>query len=87
MYKEFYELTFIADEMFFHSIILNSPFKENVTNNNLRYIDWHKGPEYPRIFTSEDLKDILQSDRLWARKFSTGKDPLILDQLVKNILS
>jgi len=87
IFKEFYELTYIPDEMFFQSIILNSPFKESVTYNNLRYIDWQTGPEYPRIFTSEDLKDILQSGRLWARKFSADRDPLILDQLEENILS
>lgn len=87
IYKSFYELTYIPDEMFFHSIILNSPFKENVINNNLRYIDWKKGPEYPRVFTSDDLNDILQSDRLWARKFSAEKDPVILDELERNILT
>ena len=86
VYKEFYELTYIPDEMFFHSIILNSPFKKNVLNNNLRYIDWNTGPEYPRVLTNDDLEKIIGSERLWARKFSSAKDYGILDQIEKTII-
>ncbi|EGE1074208.1 glycosyl transferase, partial [Escherichia coli] len=28
------------DEMFFQSLLLNSPFKKSIVNNNLRYIKW-----------------------------------------------
>lgn len=86
IYKEYYELTLIPDEMFFQSIILNSPFKDNVQNDNLRYIDWTTGPETPRVLTSDDLSAILGSGKIWARKFDSTRDPLLLDQIEKNIL-
>lgn len=85
IYKEYYELTFIPDEMFFHSIILNSPFKENVQNNNLRYIDWKTGPETPRILTSDDLNTLFGSDKLWARKFDINRAPLVLDRIEEKL--
>lgn len=85
LYKQYYELTFIPDEMFFHSIILNSPFKENVQNDNLRYIDWKTGPETPRILTSDDLNTLFGSDKLWARKFDINRDSLLLDQIEEKL--
>ena len=85
IYREYYELTFIPDEMFFHSIILNSPFKENVQNDNLRYIDWKTGPETPRILTSDDLNTLFGSDKLWARKFDINRGPLLFDQIEEKL--
>lgn len=85
IYREYYELTYIPDEMFFHTIILNSPFKEKVQNDNLRYIDWKTGPESPRILTSDDLNTLFASDKLWARKFDINRAPLLLDQIEEKL--
>lgn len=38
-YVQFYKHTFCPDEMFFHTIIGNSPYKQRVANN-LTYADW-----------------------------------------------
>jgi len=81
IYKDFYESTYIPDEMFFQSIVLNSPLRGNAVNNSLRYIDWKTGPEYPRVLTVEDVKAMSDSNKLWARKFSGVKDPLVLDRI------
>lgn len=45
-YVDFYKYTLIPDELFFHTIIGNSPFKENVVNA-LMYTDWLKGSAHP----------------------------------------
>lgn len=45
-----------ADEMFIQSILLNSKFKNDVVSNDLRYIDWGSGPEYPKILRTEDFE-------------------------------
>jgi hypothetical protein len=80
-------LTYIPDEMFFQTLIMNSPFKEQTVNNNLRYIDWVNGPEAPRVLTSADLTSMVGSDRLWARKFSEEKDLFVLNEIEKMILA
>lgn len=42
----FFKHTFVPDEMFFQTIIMNSPFAPTV-RNTLTYADWESGPPYP----------------------------------------
>lgn len=85
LYGEFFEHSFISDEIFFNTLIMNSPFSEKTVNNNLKYIDWHTGPAVPRVFSSEDWSALSQSDRLWARKFLDDGSSDILDRLEAHI--
>jgi len=73
--------SFCAEEIYFQTIILNSPFKNNIVNNNLRYIEWEPGKPNPRIFTTEDFDSLKVSSQLFARKFDIGIDEEILDRL------
>lgn len=85
LYEEYFERCLIPDEIFFNTLILNSPFKENIMNNNLKYIDW-RGTPHPCILTMEDWQYIVQSESLWARKFvDSGEGSNILDRLEKHI--
>lgn len=59
-----------TDEIWIQSIIMNSPLKEKVINDDLRYIDWVKGPDYPRVLDETDLINIEQSKALFARKIN-----------------
>ncbi|WP_397361844.1 hypothetical protein [Paenibacillus sp.] len=43
-YVRFFKNTLCGDEIFFHTIILNSAFKNNVRNEIKRYTDWETGP-------------------------------------------
>lgn len=76
---EFYKSTYIPDEMFFQTIIMNSPFAKSVVNDNLRYIDWTRGTEYPRILTKDDWNRIVKSKKIFARKFDYSIDSFIFD--------
>ncbi|WP_316833081.1 beta-1,6-N-acetylglucosaminyltransferase [Pedobacter aquatilis] len=78
---KFMKYTWAADEFFITSIIMNSPFKDKVINNNLRYITWSVGLPNPHILTLNDLKDIKQSDKFFARKFDTTVDASIFDAI------
>lgn len=76
-YERAFYKSFISDEIFFHTIVMNSSYKYNVFNeyeddnlNSLRYIDWNSGPDYPKILDEEDMSLILESNCLFARKFS-----------------
>ncbi|WP_304333353.1 beta-1,6-N-acetylglucosaminyltransferase [Brachyspira innocens] len=77
-----------CDEFFFQSILLNSRFKDNCINDNLRYIDWReqKGSS-PKTFTMEDYNDIKNNikDNLFARKFDENIDNDIIDKLYKDL--
>ncbi|MFA0581952.1 beta-1,6-N-acetylglucosaminyltransferase [Vibrio breoganii] len=77
-YLNAFNESFCGDEVFFHTIVMNSVFAETIykmTEPNLplralRYIDWESGPEYPKILNCADLESIHKKDVLFARKIS-----------------
>ena len=71
-----------ADEMFVQSILMNSAFKNQVVSDDLRYIDWGSGPEYPRILRDEDLEKMLNAEnKFFGRKFDATIDSAVLNKL------
>lgn len=70
-YIKRFKYTDCCDEIFFHSIIMNSKYRDQIENNNLRYIDWrpkyHNAP-VPRTLTADDWVSIAQSNALFCRK-------------------
>ncbi len=77
----FMKKTIFADEMIFHSIIMNSSFAGTTVSNNLRYIDFIRGNPNPNILTSRDFNKIISGWYHFARKFDPGVDEMILDML------
>jgi len=68
--------TFCPEELYFQTVIMNSKYAKNVSNNNLRYIDWNpsrvgKDSTSPAILDLNDLEKIKNSNMLFARKFDT----------------
>ena len=71
-----FQKSYCGDEVYFHTIIYNSPFKENLNLDYgltppemaLRYIDWKTGPDYPRILDDMDFDRMQKSNTLFARK-------------------
>ena len=85
-FVKFFRYVDIPDEIFFHTIILNSSFASNVINDDLRCIDISEG-RGPRIWRKSDLEILAQSKGLIARKFDTGVDREILDLIDARLLS
>ena len=83
----FVKYTWAPDEFLIPSIVMNSQFRETVINNSGRYIDWSQGGSNPKIIKSEDLQQLLNSDKLYARKFDIKVDTDILDKLDETIQS
>ena len=83
-----FNYTYCTDEIFFQTLILNSPFKDKVVNDNLKYIDWGGdiNAYHPIILEKKDFEKIRQSEKLFARKFDQSKDSDILDMIDKMIL-
>jgi hypothetical protein len=84
-YTAFFKKTLIPDETFFHTLIMNSDFSEDVINDNQLYVDWNKGPHFPRILTMDDWDAIKTSGKLFARKFSAATDANIIDTIMRNV--
>lgn len=84
-YLRFHKYTWIPEEIFFHTILLNGKdkkIKDNIINDNLRYIDWSR-PPYPSILVIDDFDKIISSKKLFARKFDYTVDRKILSAIDK----
>jgi len=80
---KFFKWTWAVDEIIFQTILLNSPFKDTIVNENKRYIKFENNELNPKILKSSDADILLQSNKFFARKFSMQEDSQILDILDK----
>lgn len=79
--QRFFDLTWGSDEIVIQTILFNSPYRQDMVNNNLRYIDWSEGKPSPKTFSIADLDTLLKSGKLFARKFNDAVDVAILNKL------
>lgn len=74
-----------ADEIFFQTLLLSSPFAKQAQDLTLRYIEWCDGP-HPRTLGKEDYEKMFAGgDRLFARKFDEQVDRQIIDMVYERI--
>jgi len=74
--------TFCPEEILFQTVLLNSPFRGNLVNDNLRYIRWEKRyGSYPAILDSSDVGSILSSAALFARKVAYPESQELVDKI------
>jgi len=78
---QFFKRTWGVDELIFQTILLNSPLKDTIINNNLRFIEFEKNAINPRILTQADATALLDSGKFMARKFSLEQSPEIFQLL------
>ena len=74
LFRRRFRFTQNGDEIWLQTILLNSPFRDRIMNDCLRYVDWDTGPEYPRILRGPDVQPALASGKLFARKFDETVD-------------
>lgn len=67
----YFQYTWGVDEFIFQTILLNSPFKDKVVNNNHRYIVFEKGAVNPNVLTMADAPAMIASGKFFARKFES----------------
>ena len=80
-WMRYFKYTWGADEIFFQTLLYNSPYREKITNNDLRYVDWGEGKSSPKILTMEDWHVLKASSNFFARKFDSDVDSNVLDNL------
>ncbi|MGP0584719.1 beta-1,6-N-acetylglucosaminyltransferase [Paenibacillus timonensis] len=82
--QDYYRYTFIPDEAFFQTLLLNSEFKDTHINKNYRYFQMERSEEVflrPVIITSSDWQALFKSEALFARKFDDSVDSQILSMI------
>lgn len=90
--KKHFKNSICADELFVQTIVYNSKFKNKLYWKKLdgnylgimRFIDWKRGGPY--VFRKEDFEELINSQMLFARKFSTQVDLDIIEALFNYIL-
>lgn len=83
MIRKRYQHCLCADEIFMQTIVMNSPYRGNIVNDCLRYIDWERGSPY--TFTTEDYSLLMDSGKMFARKFDEKVDFQIVEKIWESI--
>lgn len=86
-----YKHTFCCDEIFLQTLVVNSPFVDNLYHPKfdndiaaiMRLIDWERGKPY--TFRTGDFDELIKSDMLFARKFSMNIDEDIVNKITKHV--
>ncbi|MFD0749433.1 beta-1,6-N-acetylglucosaminyltransferase [Mucilaginibacter calamicampi] len=79
--RHFIKLTWGPDEFIFQTILYNSPYRDVMVKNDLRYIDWSGGGVSPKTLTVEDASLLKKSGAYFARKFDVNTDEAVMDIL------
>ncbi|HUI06190.1 MAG TPA: beta-1,6-N-acetylglucosaminyltransferase [Verrucomicrobiae bacterium] len=85
-FVRFFRFVKSADEICFQTILLNSPFKDWIINDDLRYVDWSTEDCHPKLLREGDLGNLRDSPKLFARKFDSQVDAKVLDLIDEQIL-
>lgn len=75
-----FRFTSCCDEVFFQTIIFNSPLVNNVNVNNLRFTHWSENVN-PDVLTTKHYDDIIKSKRIIIRKISLPESLDLLHKL------
>ena len=92
--KDIYKLTFCsfcADEVYKQIILdynnVNIYKNFDGKTDDLRLVDWERGDaNHPHIFNKDDFDLLINSDKLFARKFDTQTDKEIIDEIFEYVM-
>lgn len=90
--KRFCHASVCADECYKQIILFNSQFRDRLFINDsgessdLRAVDWvRRNGDSPHIYTSEDYEILIQSEKMFARKFDEKIDIDIVNRIVSHV--
>lgn len=78
-----FKYSFCGDELYKPTLMRHLGI-ENRDRGSVRLIDWQRGEPY--IFRNEDFDELMASDKLFARKFSS-EDTELIERLIKYLKS
>lgn len=71
--EQFFSTVACPDELFFQTLVMDSPFAAKVVSNNFRYIAWpDSGARNPKILDTGDFDNIARSGAHFCRKIDTA---------------
>lgn len=74
----------LPEEFFFQTLIMNSDFRHNAVNGNLRYTDWEHGSGGSPAILDENSYDIMMSgEYFFARKIDSKVSKALIERLTK----
>ncbi len=86
-FVRFFHRVRVPDEIFFQTVVMNSPLRDRVVNDDLRHVDWARQDRgRPPILRKGDYLALERSPQLFARKFDETVDTEILDMIDDGIL-
>ena len=71
----------IPDEVFYHTILLNSRLSGTIVNESHRYVDWSQKLPNPKLLTAADYPAIVASGKMICRKVDSSVSIELLDRL------
>lgn len=83
-YIQFARTTFVPEEYFFQTILLNSPdsVRRTIYNHRMTFMQWDRPPgSYVIPLSTHEIPAMLNSDKFFARKFDERHDREVLDRL------
>jgi hypothetical protein len=75
----------LAEEWFVQTVLMNSPLRDSVVDDNLLFTRWQPLANHPDVLGVADLDEALSSGKLFARKFDPTRDPEVLDELERRV--
>jgi hypothetical protein len=79
------QYTWGCDEIIIATILMNSPYRNKVINENYRYVVFSGDDGHPDFLTMNDYDKLTNSKMLFARKFDPAVDAEVLNKLQSNI--
>jgi hypothetical protein len=84
--KRYFKTVWAVDEVFFQTILMNSPYKGTLVDYNLRYIELYAGKR-PINYTMADADKLTTTEALFARKFDRTVSTEVLNYIDSIIAS
>lgn len=80
-----FKYTFSPEEILIQSILFNSPFKDRICNDNLRFMIWSmRDGQSPAILDERDYEKIKLSNAIFARKFDSKISSGLIEKLQRS---
>lgn len=91
--NKYFKYTSCPDELFLQTLTYNSKFRERLYRQEMddnydsckRYIDWKRGNPY--IFKQDDFEELVNSNKLFARKFSSKVDNEVINNIFNYLIN
>jgi len=81
-----FRYTFCAEEIFFQTVLLNSPLRDFIVNDHRRYICWEgRHGSLPAILDVSDFEKITHSNALFARKIAYPESSELVDLVDRKV--